>query len=223
MKDVVCRAGLAAPPVPPLPDVFRLASRSVELTTRQLGRGTFADVFVGSWAGTQVAVKLLRSGSQTDAAARAELESEQCIWARLHHPHICQFIGTLPMCALSGAGQSQDFSAPCLVLEWCVLGNLQAYLSRVGTGLKFEEALRLTTHIASGMAYLHGSRPLAVMHRDLKPANCLLCPGSVVKLADFGLSRLVLVGDGEETPLDEPYLLTGETGAYKYMAVELVR
>ncbi|PNH08013.1 Mitogen-activated protein kinase kinase 4, partial [Tetrabaena socialis] len=52
------------------------------------------------------------------------------------------------------------------------------------------QVLHIAASIASGLAYLH---PL-IKHRDLKPANVLVTDAAsdspLVKIADFGLSRL---------------------------------
>ena len=41
------------------------------------------------------------------------------------------------------------------------------------TVYSFGDALRWTTQLAQGLAYLHAHRPL-IIHRDLKLENCLL-------------------------------------------------
>jgi len=47
-----------------------------------------------------------------------------------------------------------------------------------------------------GLKYLHTGLESPVQHFDLKPDNILLDDNMVPKIADFGLSRLLL---GEET------------------------
>ena len=42
--------------------------------------------------------------------------------------------------------------------------------------------------IVSGLSYMHS---LKVMHRDLKPHNILINSQLEVKIADFGLARIV--------------------------------
>lgn len=54
--------------------------------------------------------------------------------------------------------------------------------------LAWESKLRLAADIVRGMAYLHG---LGVVHRDLKSHNLLVSDDFVVKIADFGTSRLM--------------------------------
>ena len=53
---------------------------------------------------------------------------------------------------------------------------------------------RMVLNIVHAMAYLEGK---SVVHRDLAARNCLVGEGRVVKVADFGLARLV--PDGEYT------------------------
>lgn len=61
------------------------------------------------------------------------------------------------------------------------------------------DALRWLQQIAVALKYLHGLRPM-VVHRDLKLENMLLTgldPATAdAKLADFGLCKLVKVGQG---------------------------
>jgi mitogen-activated protein kinase 15 len=50
-----------------------------------------------------------------------------------------------------------------------------------------EHKLFITYQILKGMAFLHQAR---VMHRDMKPSNVLVGSDCLVKIADFGLSRV---------------------------------
>ena len=72
----------------------------------------------------------------------------------------------------------------------------------------------ITLQVVSGMKYLHDNN---IVHRDLKPANCLIAGGGdsgalVVKICDFGLSRLVQ---------HDVTMMTAEIGTPAYMAPEM--
>jgi hypothetical protein len=208
---------------------WELDPSTLEMSTTMLGSGAFGEVYSAYWRGTRVAVKRLKGDFADDTSALAEFRAELAVWCRLHHPHVCQFLGAVTR---RGGGMP-----PSLVLELCPLGNLGTLMQRHatwGTFIKWDDAIRYTAGIAAGMHYLHGRRPHAVMHRDLKPANCLIDGSNNIRLSDFGLSKLLRCGGGNEGSTrsgggldadvaDKAFLLTGETGAYKYMAPEVFR
>ncbi|XP_041661239.1 serine/threonine-protein kinase pdik1l-B [Cheilinus undulatus] len=75
-----------------------------------------------------------------------------------------------------------------LVMEYCDGGDLNQYLlSRPPDAQRNHSVVK---QLCSALAFLHS---LGITHRDLKPDNVLVCvtpKGPVVKVADFGLSKM---------------------------------
>src|SRR5205823_6312901 len=81
-------------------------------------------------------------------------------------------------------------------------------------GIPREELLEYLREAAKGIDHLNG---LDIQHRDIKPQNLLLVGGSV-KVADFGLAKLlehsVATNSGSMTPAyAAPEFLNGQTTA----------
>lgn len=69
-------------------------------------------------------------------------------------------------------------------------GSLLEYLQGKGKGLKLQQLIDMAAQIAAGMAYLESQN---YIHRDLAARNVLVADNNVVKIADFGLARLIKV------------------------------
>lgn len=68
--------------------------------------------------------------------------------------------------------------------------NLFDYVTGKGRNLKSQQLIDIAAQIASGMAYLEGQN---YIHRDLAARNVLVSENNIVKIADFGLARLIKV------------------------------
>ncbi|KAK6036854.1 hypothetical protein COOONC_25641 [Cooperia oncophora] len=127
--------------------------------------------------GEPVAIKVCKKPEDDDKLAM--LEMEVMIHAELRHPNVLGLLGNF-----------ERDDAVILVLEYASGGSLQKHLRRKG---RFDElsASLIIQQTASALEYCHSKR---IVHRDVKPANILVTGNGVVKLADFGISDIVIPG-----------------------------
>ena len=157
-----------------------------------------------------VALKLLPSSlAERDAAFAGRFEREGQLLARLHHPNIV---------AVHDSGAAGEFFF--LLMEYVEGVNLrQAMLSSRFTPA---QALSIVPRICDALQFAHDE---GVLHRDIKPENILLDAKGRVKLADFGIAKLIgsaAEPAAGETAADAPALTQfGATlGTPSYMAPE---
>ena len=136
-----------------------------------------------------VALKLLPASlAERDASFEGRFEREGRLLARLHHPNIV---------AVHDSGTAGGFFY--LLMEFVEGVNLrQAMRSRRFTPA---QALAIVPHICDAMQFAHDE---GVLHRDIKPENILLDGKGRVKLADFGIAKLMGDGLPEASIQDEP-------------------
>jgi predicted Ser/Thr protein kinase len=152
------------------------------------------------------ALKVLPRELAADPAFVERFEREARTLARLRHPHIV---------GVHGFGQAGGF---CFLLMQFVDGaNLRQAL-RSGRFTP-QQALALIPPICEALQAAHA---LGVLHRDIKPENLLLDAEGRVKIADFGIAKLL---EGPGALSAEAYTLTrtgARVGTPHYMAPEQV-
>eukprot|EP00731_Ephydatia_muelleri_P038610 Em0829g1a len=79
-----------------------------------------------------------------------------------------------------------------LVSQFVRLGSLLSYIKKNQATLDADSMLNFSKQIADGMAYLEEKR---MVHRDLAARNVLVHTPQLVKITDFGLTRIIDVGE----------------------------
>uniref|UniRef100_A0A8C2VS43 Tyrosine-protein kinase n=1 Tax=Chinchilla lanigera TaxID=34839 RepID=A0A8C2VS43_CHILA len=161
----------------------------------QLGKGNFGSVELcrydplGDNTGALVAVKQLQhSGPEQQRDFQREVQ----ILKALHNDFIVKYRGVS-----YGPGRQ----SLRLVMEYLPCGCLRDFLRRHRARLDAGRLLLFATQICKGMEYLGACR---CVHRDLAARNILVESEAHVKIADFGLAKLL--------PLDKDYYVVREPG-----------
>jgi serine/threonine-protein kinase len=152
---------------------------------RRLGRGGMADVYLAEQLSLrrQVAFKVLRSNLALDSAYVRRFHNEAQAAAKLVHANIVQIHEV-------GCIDGTHFIAQ----EYVAGQNLKQVLTRRGSGLEAAPAANIIRQVA---AALHKAAEQKIIHRDIKPENIMLAPTGEVKVADFGLARVVREGEAK--------------------------
>ena len=156
-----------------------------------------------------VAVKILPPEVSQDSAFAERFTREAKSMARLNHPGIV---------AIHDFGKANGLFY--FIMEF-VDGATLRQTMQAGC-LKPKESLTIVTQICEALQYAHDA---GVMHRDIKPENILLNNQGRIKIADFGLSKLITHGHtppraGKEASLTDTHQVIG---TLRYMAPEQLR
>ncbi|KDQ07611.1 hypothetical protein BOTBODRAFT_598442 [Botryobasidium botryosum FD-172 SS1] len=167
-------------PYPADPTLYEWEVSKVDTTAA--ASGGFGNCWKGLFLGQhQVAMKCSRSYIAPEIAMR-RLEREMNVWKRLRHPNILPFIGFIIL--------ASPVTTLFMISPWMENGNLGVYIKANPDA----DRLRLLTEIATGLEYLHTSE---VVHGDLKAANILISKIGDARIADFGLSEIIVEEDGD--------------------------
>lgn len=188
--------------------LVKFSSKAMKYATRdfqiRLGRGGSGSVFEGLLNdGTKVAVKRLNPGENR---GKKEFLSEVETIGNIHHFNLVRLVGYC-------AERSNRF----LVYEYMCNGSLDKWIyhkDRMQT-LSWDIRKKIIFQISRGLEYLHDYCNPKIIHFDIKPQNILLDRDLNVKIADFGLARLIAQ--------DQSHVSTMPKGTPGYMAPELTR
>lgn len=164
----------------PAPDAESLAGRQIGgyLVLRRIGSGGMADVYLAEQQslGRQVALKVLHRHLAHDPQYVRRFHNEARAAAALVHPNIVQIYEV-------GEAAGIHFIAQ----EYVAGKGLDEILARRGP---FDQGTVLEI-LRQVTAALSKAAEVGIVHRDIKPANILFSPSGELKVADFGLARVL--------------------------------
>ena len=166
-------------PAVSLPNLADLNAQFPQLDiTRLIGRGGMGAIYHARQTALDrdVALKLIAKEVSSDAAFVERFEREAKTLAKLSHPNIV---------TIYDFGRTPDGLA-YLIMEFVDGINLREAISSNSVGS--DEALQVVSTICHALEYAHAK---GVVHRDIKPENILLGEDGTLKVADFGIAKIV--------------------------------
>ncbi|WP_322781155.1 serine/threonine-protein kinase [Frankia sp. Cas4] len=164
----------------------------------ELGRGGFGAVLAGRHRliRRDVAIKVLHEHTSGAEDIRERFVAEARVLAGLDHPHVVRVYDYVERDGLC-----------LLVMEKLTGGSLR---QRFASGLSQPGACAIGLAAATALAAAHAK---GVLHRDVKPDNLLFTDTGLLKVADFGIAKIL-----EATATTT----TGLVGTPRYMAPEQI-
>lgn len=186
---------------------FRTKNQPPETTVdfyragKVLGKGAFGKVSLAlhKLSKKLVALKLLNKEFLKNETSKEKVMQEVRILKRFRHPNVVKLFETF---------ESQKHIV--VVMELCAGGDLLNYV-RKRRRLKETYAKYIFRQIIEGIAHIHTK---GVLHRDIKLDNILLDGKGIIKIGDFGVSRIV-------TNINDK--MTEQCGTPAYIAPEILR
>ncbi|MCC9602340.1 serine/threonine protein kinase [Stieleria sp. JC731] len=167
-----------------------------------LGAGGMGSVYKARQKGLDrlVALKVLPEEFSHDVKFALRFTREARTLAKLNHPNIV---------SVFEFGKVED--TYYFLMEFVDGSTLRDIVA--GGQLAPEQALQIVPHLCDALQYAHDQ---GVIHRDIKPENILMSKEGSVKIADFGLSR-ILGNENQVTDLTATHQVMGTP---RYMAPE---
>lgn len=144
---------------------------------RKVGEGTYAVVYLGNQISTkrQIAIKEIKTGMFKDGLDMSAIREVKYL-QELRHPNVIELVDVF--------SASNNLN---LVLEFLPC-DLEVLIKDSSIIFKSSDIKAWVLMTLRGLHHCHRN---FILHRDLKPNNLLLAPDGQLKIADFGLARLL--------------------------------
>jgi serine/threonine protein kinase len=158
-----------------------------------LGSGGFGTVYLAedTWIDKKVALKV----PHKQGVDFTELVKEPRLLASLSHPNI--------VTVLTAEKHDDVFF---IVMEYVAGETLEAIVMREGA-LDVARALDFTCQICNAVDHAHRA---GIIHRDLRPGNMLVSESGLLKVTDFGTSRVLEIAAHGTTVIGSPPYMAPE-------------
>ena len=156
---------------------------------QRLGKGGAGDVFLArSRGGKLVAIKTISGATRDSGSSADSFAREASVCARLSHPCIAQVRAFI---------EEPGFAA--LVYEYVPgvsLGRVMRLCQSRGVRLPDRASWYIVEQVLRALAYAHqfrdsNGKTTPIVHRDVSPSNVLLDWNGGVKIADFGIAKML--------------------------------
>ncbi|MCX5804752.1 MAG: serine/threonine-protein kinase [Proteobacteria bacterium] len=148
---------------------------------KELGRGAMGTVYLGKdpRINREVAIKTLRYDDFEEdqvAELKKRFFREAEAAGKLSHPNIVTIYDV-----------GEDYEIAYMAMELLDGSDLSDYCQKDRL-MPLKEVARVITSVAQALDYAHEN---GVVHRDIKPANIMLLKNGEIKVADFGIARVM--------------------------------
>jgi len=156
-----------------------------------------------------IALKFLGILPSGSAVTHEKVLEEARAISALNHPNIC---------TVYEVGEADG--KPYIAMEFVEGRPLSGEI--LSTGMSLDQVERYGMQLADALSHAHSR---GVIHRDLKAANVIVTPSGRLKVLDFGISRRIAPGGGDETTRfdkswDSQHTFTG---TLPYIAPEVLK
>ena len=163
---------------------------------RKLGTGAMGTVYKARDTLTNdwVALKTLSTAQQDEELLRAFIQEGRTA-KRLDHPNITKVYDY-------GIENEHYF----ISMEFLEGKTLKEVLLVTGP-MSIKNFLSIALPLSQAVAYAHQNH---IVHRDIKPSNIMLLPNQIVKLMDFGISKITQFSDHKSIARGSPFYISPE-------------